>query len=910
MKTKRFQLDPETLKLIQVIESTEDESLRHRAITDLADKGGMNAARILIETFERSMWRETKTAIIQALGRVRHERSLEFLCRLASDQNDFGLASEAVLSLGALDHPVGGEFLASILRTPNHPLLREALTALANQNFFPCESEIAAILDDKNHDMPPAVRQNAIIAAGLRGYRRFLSPITEIVRSKQAGPLFNTALMALGRIGDQASLQMLEHLDTRYRSFAHQLKLAAQDHLRLSSTYTVEDAVQAILLAKSPRSLKQAWIVLGCFNRESAKEALQILAAEGDSVLKTLERAFLYDPKKLQDDLKFLADQEKDLPDSVFAALGRLHALHHSPAVMISAVRKMGDDFFIRFTANVRVDKSWNDLIGIVGESGSTMANRQNALNSVVAQYLMTAMDRETRESIGKQLIRTLDSLDHADLSGRVVRAVGQIRYCGPDALNVLRDRLKGGIQPDASYAALAMCESEDAAKIITKRLRQILSIADAAGEVRMAIHSLARSEEVCDASCLAQISLEGRDEMGVAILKILTLSPAQEMRGFISSRLREGDFQTRILAVAAAKHHQSEDISDCLFEYLDHPNQALAGRALDSLVTSFGAREHSRIFERMQARTGDEVLYKKVFKSLRPREGDSYKSVLASLDVLIRERQGVMTDQDMVQSALNLRDNLVVMTAVAAAAGADSGKARLKDIDRHAIDSSLGRDLRGFEKYSATIKSVLRSGEVTWQHPELFDARVDKSTVLVQYVKAIDLLLQEKIGSQMFLGQGANFLQKMQSRVIRLELDEESGWDGQIVGSLDCSMYFSRDSFPAHKLMGICRSIMTGQIMKEQYKVVDGLRAWAILLLLFGRSFKFRGQAMDSLFPMLKSSNDGVCRIARAMNDLQEARNRAAHRGTVLEKDNIKELRELSAALLNDLDTHFTAAP
>ena len=54
---------------------------------------------------------------------------------------------------------------------------------------------------------------------------------------------------------------------------------------------------------------------------------------------------------------------------------------------------------------------------------------------------------------------------------------------------------------------------------------------------------------------------------------------------------------------------------------------------------------------------------------------------------------------------------------------------------------------------------------------------------------------------------------------------------------------------------------------------------------------------------------NDVVCRIARATTDLQEARNRAAHRGTVLEKDNIKELCDLSAALLNHLDQHFSAA-
>jgi hypothetical protein len=118
--------------------------------------------------------------------------------------------------------------------------------------------------------------------------------------------------------------------------------------------------------------------------------------------------------------------------------------------------------------------------------------------------------------------------------------------------------------------------------------------------------------------------------------------------------------------------------------------------------------------------------------------------------------------------------------------------------------------------------------------------------------------------------------------------------------------MYFSRDSFPAHKLALICRSVMTGLVMKEQYRVVDGLRAWALLLLLFGRSFKYRGQILEPLFPLAKSSSDGICRIARAMNELQEARNKAAHRGTMLDMSNMQETRDLCASLLNDLDAHL----
>jgi hypothetical protein len=279
---------------------------------------------------------------------------------------------------------------------------------------------------------------------------------------------------------------------------------------------------------------------------------------------------------------------------------------------------------------------------------------------------------------------------------------------------------------------------------------------------------------------------------------------------------------------------------------------------------------------------------------------------VIKALDSLISEKSGVMNDQDMNQAAVNLRDNLAV--AGTTDASTSNLKGKLSDKEKHEIDETLSHSLRGFPKYSETIKSVLRSGEVTWQHPELFDARVDKSTVLVQYVKSIDLLMQEKIGSRIFLSQGADFLQKMQSRVTRLELDDDAGFGSGLVTSIDCSMYFSRDSFPAHKLGLICRSVMTGLIMKEQYRVVDGLRAWALLLLLFGRTFKFRGQVMEPLLPLMKSDNDGICRIAKGMNELQDARNRAAHRGTMLEMRNMQEMRDLCASLLNDLDGHLIA--
>jgi hypothetical protein len=148
-----------------------------------------------------------------------------------------------------------------------------------------------------------------------------------------------------------------------------------------------------------------------------------------------------------------------------------------------------------------------------------------------------------------------------------------------------------------------------------------------------------------------------------------------------------------------------------------------------------------------------------------------------------------------------------------------------------------------------------------------------------------------------------------MQSRLVRLDLDSDSGIGQSIVNDMQISMYFSQDSFPVHKLQVICRSIMSGQLMRDQYRTIDGLRAWAILLLLFGRNFKFRNTPLEAILPMANGNNDGIVKIAREMNELQEARNRAAHRGTMLEMGNMQEMRGLCASVLNSLNEHLVKA-
>lgn len=208
-----------TLALMARLETTDDERDRHAAIQELASLKNRDAARALIDALDRSLWRETRVALIRALGDVSDERATMRLIRVASDTEDLVLASEAMIALGASGDLVGGEFLASIAGQPEHPLAKEALLALCNAGDFPCESEISSLLSRPTTDIPPTVLQYAVLAAGLQGMASARGLIHTILRApigEFPAPVVNAALVTAGRVGDAETAAILSGLDLRY----------------------------------------------------------------------------------------------------------------------------------------------------------------------------------------------------------------------------------------------------------------------------------------------------------------------------------------------------------------------------------------------------------------------------------------------------------------------------------------------------------------------------------------------------------------------------------------------------------------------------------------------------------------------------------------------------------------------
>jgi hypothetical protein len=89
---------------------------------------------------------------------------------------------------------------------------------------------------------------------------------------------------------------------------------------------------------------------------------------------------------------------------------------------------------------------------------------------------------------------------------------------------------------------------------------------------------------------------------------------------------------------------------------------------------------------------------------------------------------------------------------------------------------------------------------------------------------------------------------------------------------------------------------------------VVDGLRAWALLLLLFSRKLARSGG--KALVPLRGMGDEQVVAVAKRLMALQDIRNPAAHRQTFLDFVGVEEVRREVLKLLIDLPTALTPAP
>ena len=891
-------IDDAVRSLLQTVEGSDDEASRRAALDLLAESGSPDATRVLIEAWERAAWRETRVAILHALGRLGHERGVEHLVRVVGDETDLALGAEAVLALGVVDQVAVGELLASVIESGDAAHRREAIIAASRSTTWPFGRLFERALPAARDAGASGLAQYLVLGLGLVGSPSAWEHVEACLVDPASPPaVVNAALVAAGRLADAGGMQRLAELThgaLRFRFFAQQLAAAALAHARARALLTVEDAVEGARRADGP-ALRDALQLLSGFPAADAREAFAVLAADAPVARACAVRAVTARAQWVDDDVSFLVREGARLDPEAAASLAvalREVAGDDAVATLHSALPPTAS---LAMMARVREPAATARLVAIVGDEAAPSTTRVSAVNALVAQARMGLSGSAHAQQVADDLFTLARGVKDPHVELRLLRALGQVgASTGPVLMN-LEQRLRPKDRAFGSAAyALSLMGTPEASRVLQKRLRTLRGRTGVDAEVGHLLTGLARVGTPVAADSVAGLSPEGRRER-LSLLQVLGRSRVDGFAPLLSASLASDDFAERLLAIAACRENSDPSLHGPLLEAHRGDNACLAQRARYSLCATGDAPVYEELLRWALLPETQPKESLSILRGLVVEPGFPVAPLVALVDEALRARPPVTADEEVATALVHLRDMLLLRDRTEAPT---PGAA-------HSVDAELTQRLPGFARLSEAARSVLRNAELTHHHTDLFDERVDKSTILVEYVKTIDLLLQEKVGGPLFhrSPRDPDLLLPMRSRIVQLGLDDESLTTAELLGMLQCGPPYLPEDLHVAKIVGVCRAIVTGRVERNPYRIVDGLRAWSILLLLFGREFTCRGTKVAPILGLRDTTNRQVARLCVNLGRLQDVRNQAAHRGTIRRLEDLAAARALALDVLEELD-------
>lgn len=920
----RFSVPQELERSLAVVSGTLSEDQRAQALEELATSDSPDASRLLMEMLRLTSWSPLQCQIIRALGRFADDRSLEFLYRIARTESDHSLAREAVFAIGLHRHPFAVQLLTGLALDQEGLFRREAFHALGD---VPVLTSAGAIYQQReslrNNREDPRLLNAFLLVLAKHGYSPVEKDILELLQEtaldERQSTLFHSCLLAAGNLHSSSVSRCLQELDLGGRTFSSELrnmvirnnqKLATTSHVdllqSLDQALTIKE--QSALLSRLRQvgsiPLKEAWALQGHNLEEQTGLWVEIEICDyidKKAVAQLFERVFR-------------AGNEHQL------ALLCQYALEHSTPVNWRAQLQSWDA-----TRLARLGMSYadNDVIEILifGLENCEYSDQEFVIlcNSLVFQCYCSRDKNQHLSSMKLFSKIAADERRSAAVRGRAVRALGQLGCVLTSYSNVIKQLLKihkqsdelrssvyhalGHIpDADALYALIELLNQQKGSSLDERILEQVLT-------------------GICQFSpkLLGTISLEvpgqcfQSETLRKAVLRLMglgaeILNPTHEV---IGGALESDEFAEKLLGFSAHSVVLGDEHWSTLTGLCSHENETVRALALEALFRSRNGAVQDGIVQLLGASgsLGSGCSADLILHCLDVIEIDENKPPLELARFLVQVASGevprdAFADARVREEAagaaeliLSLSQNLMGLGADAAGAAGLTG-----------VDASLSRDLAHFPQYGETLKTVLRNAELALHHPDVFDARVDKSTSIIEYVKSLDLFLQERVGEPLFLESRNEILTRLRTRIAALGFLDGTLPNPQILKILEADQIYAPHLFPSIKLAKMVQSIQSGRFVTEQLQILDGLKGWSVFLLVFARSYAFSGRRLEPVVPVKGDADRGdeMARLAWELILLQDKRNTAAHRGTVLDIQEVIELRELALRVLSHLDRCF----
>ena len=889
---------PGTIEELRAYYHSVHDSERADVIALLGSMADPNAARELISLFSECEWRSTKLQIIRAISQNPGNRGLEFLFRLAQEKQDIPIAEAAVWALGQTHHVLAARFLVSFYADCGEFLKPTVVGALGQLPDRRLAREFVEELPRALKANQSALVKNLVLTLGELKVREAL-PLLESLASDRLQPAIAlSALVSIGKISRDP--KALDGLERRFQNdlFEYQLFTSAKTQVQFRSQWKLEDYLTRIFETSTfHRSLP---FELSHFKAEDVREGLKLF--KGEKHLESLCLAL----SKL--DFPGIAAWYAELID--FAALDATGMRHVLASISAHCDAEFGGpltalaghpacaagDGLAAWLQAVSMalpdaDAELKEFFGseryrLLGET-----QKITALNHLIDYGLCLQTQGAHLHSVARILEKVLETEPEgaANVQARALRGLAHLRFASKKAQTFARE---GFGDPKIAASALRYFELVPDKSLFEASIPAGLELSALRGFT--AQPSLPESDGRIDALLRSSLGAQ-QSEQRLEALRLLSRHPRKAFLPEILKAVQNEDTRTSLAAIIALRSHAAfadDSAAELLGPLLRSPQQSIAGRALDTLTTLPGLRAKRVVIDFLRERETDGDVCDKIVRCLAapPTGADYFVNVIDG--ILKRHPEHPQLD-----GLVALRERITE-----AGAPAHALAQAIKGADITAIDRALTQRISAYEELDESVRSALRSAELPYLHPQMFDDYVDKSASLVEYCKAVDIQLEKTLGKRHLFTKLENHLHEFQSALHAASLGEDFPSADRVIKQMGLEKHFTAQSLPLHKMITVAQGIRTGRIVNERFKTLDGLRAWAVILLVFARKF----QGGKPLIAMREATDDQVAAFCKRLIALQEVRNPAAHRQTVSKLALLDETRAEALALLNQIQRMF----
>jgi len=887
----------------QVHSSSESES--RAALSELAHLETNDAARVLIDAYRNCHWRDTRLHILRALGRNGSQRAIEFLLRTASNhfpsaQNegrDIGACQDALLALGDTRDPIGASYLLQRLETSPSYLKAWIVDALSRIPDLRAASKLHQLLSSKDSEEHPQLLRNIVVALSEMKDTTALEKILEMLRHKARftnGSPDATALTLVAAIArlsrNTDELEQFAHIfegELVYRQFFQQ----CWTQVNIRQQWTLEDYLGKIFLSENTHHSLP--LELNSFPINDVSEALSLFASDEKhfSGLCVVIGASLHAAELLE---RFIRIPELNT-EQTYHLLANL-GLQRSPAARRICTEIAETQLKILWQSPesqpvislwlrtmICIDEHPLDTIYNLFESQTYKNAHERQRIEVINAFVNCALIYQTDSTWPKKRLQLITDLIQKETSntvlGRWLRALGEINLGDLRWNDELRARVMKS--EDIHASLLLMLENEETHQ--NNELIRAVSLTlakrpEMLAPLLRACASMKNPEKDLPTDDLLKSALaSGQHDEQIAALAFLARHPRLScLESVIALCAPEhADSGLAVAAIVAARSYQHIKTIPAIEKCLFSTSKVLSGRALDALLSIEHASANALVVRFLVEHLNNPIVCDKVLRSLKA--GQQGQPELAKLleDATLHTGNASLKD-DLLELATRLKHGQTDSTQPAPSGGA------IKDVDKH-----LESKIANYSKLADSVKASLRSAELPLHQPELFESTVDKSASVVQYCKALDLTLEKEFGQKILFPKMEQQLHIFQNILHQAELDNESPNINLVLRHFRAEHIFDVSSFPISKMQMVARSILNGRILRERTQVIDGLKAWAVLLLMFSGHERLWGAALAKADPSLFPS------LAHKLVALQDLRNPAAHRQTMLALAPLSEIRK-----------------